>query len=181
MEFRKKNKKGLMGILLVIGGLFLLVMLGLMMAIGSSTINYVMDIAVPEFKSLGMVGDTNATFITEVAIDPVNSFIQNLTFITGIVYVFGILGIFGLAFAYRNTGDKWLAGLFVSLVLLLVIACIFVSSIYEDIYDDDSEIGTRMKEHTILSFLVLSSPAIMGMIAFIVGIILFSGPSEGFT
>ena len=175
-----KNKKGsFMGILLIVGGLFLLIMIGIMIAIGSSTINWVMDEAVPELSGLGMVGDFNATHAVDVTISPVNTFIQNMTWVSGIIYIFGILGVFGLAFAFRVTGDKWLIGLFLAVVLILVIGAIFLSNIYEDIYNDGSEMGNILKEHKALSFLILYSPAIMAMIAFIAGIILFSGPSEG--
>ncbi len=175
-----KNKKGsFIGILFVVGGLFLLLMLGIMLAIGSSTINWVMDEAVPELSELGMVGDANATFITDVAIDPVNTFIQNMTWVSGVLYVLGLFGVFGLAFVFRETGDKWLIGLFLAVVLILIIGCLIMSNIYEEIYNDGSELGGILKEHIVLSFLILYSPGIMSILAFVAGIILFSGDSGG--
>jgi len=170
------NKKGnFMGIMLVVGGLFLLVMFGVMLAIGSSTINWVMDETVPELTALGMQGDFNATHAVDVTISPVNTFIQNFTWVSGVLYIFGILAIFGLAFTFRTVGDKWLIGLFVAVVLILVIGCIFMSNIYEDIYDGSDDFASIMHEHVMLSYLVLYSPGIMTLIAFIAGIILFSG------
>lgn len=174
------NKKGnIMAILLVIGGLFLLVMIGVLMLIGSATINWVMDETVPELKELGVVGDFNATHATEVTIDPVNSFIQNLTWVTGVIYIFGLIGIFGLAFAFKSTGDKWLIGLFVALVLILLIGCIIMSNIYEEFYNGSDEFTSILKEHVLLSYLILYSPMIMAILAFIAGIILFSGEGGG--
>lgn len=172
------NKKGnLLGIMLVLGGLFFIVMVGIMAVIGSSTINYVMDIAVPELSALGVVGDVNVSHTIDVTIDPVNTFIQNFTWVSGIIYVFGLLGIFGLAFSYKATGDKWLIGLFFAVTFILIIGCIFMSNIYEDVYNGNDQFSNIIKEHVAISWLILYSPGIMSLLAFIAGIILFSGPA----
>lgn len=177
----KQNKKAnVFAIILIVFVLFLLVMIGVVMLIGSATLNWVFDLTVPELTAIGSVGDANVTEAVDIAIVPVNTFVQNLTWMTGVVYVFGIMGILGLAFAFRATGSKWLMGLFFALVLILIIATIFLSNIYEDIENDGSELSLRLKEHTMLSFLVLYSPAIISIIAFVAGIILFSGASEEF-
>ena len=151
-------------------------MFGVMLSLGSSTINWVMDETVPELKALGEVGSWNASDTVRMTIDPVNTFIQNFTWVSGVVYIFGLIGMFGLAYAFRSTGDKWLIGLFLALVLILVIACIFMSNIYEDFFGSSDVMGDIMKEHVLLSWLILYSPGIMSIIAFIAGIILFSGP-----
>lgn len=174
-----EDKKGsVMSILLVIGGLFLLVMFGIIMVIGSSTLNYVMDESLPLLNDLGMVGDTNVTYITGVTITPVNTLIQNFTWASGLIYIFGLMGIFALAFAFKSTGDKWLIGLFFALVIILLLGCIFMSNIYEDIFRGTDALAAIMQEHLILSYLILYSPAIMSIIAFVAGIILFSGYGE---
>lgn len=165
--------------LLVIGGLLLIVMFGVILAIGSSTINWVMDEAVPELTGLGQVGDINTTQVIGATITPVNTFIQNFTWVAGLLYIFGIIGIFGLALAFRSTGDRWLIGLYFGLALILVIGCIIMSNIYEDIWSGSDEFASIMGEHALLSFMIIYSPGIMSLIAFIAGIILFSGPSEG--
>jgi hypothetical protein len=173
------NKKGnIMGILIVVGALFLLVMGGIIMAIGSSTINWVMDETVPELTALGVVGDFNATHAVDATIVPVNTFIQNLTWLSGVVYILGLIGVFGIAFTYRSSGEKWLMGLFFAVVWILIIGCIFMSNIYEDVYDSPGTFGDIMHEHILLSYLVLYSPAIMSIIAFLAGVILFSGATQ---
>jgi hypothetical protein len=176
----KKNKKGAMtGMLLVIGGLFLLVLMGILLVIGSSVVNYVFDITVPEIEGLGEVGDWNATETSQMVISPLNTFVQNFTWVSGVLYMFGLIAIFGIAFAFRATGDKWLIGLFFGLVLILLIGCILLSNIYEDFHADNNAFANIMKEHIMLSYLILYSPAIMTIIAFIAGIILFSETGEG--
>jgi len=175
------NKKSNMGVILLIGlVLFSILFLGLLMVIGSSIINWIMDETVPELTTIGMVGEANISQASYYAVTPVNSFVQNLTWMTGVIYIFAIIGVFGLSYAFRGTGDKWLMGFFVGLVLLLVIACIFISNIYEDFHNDSGELGDRLREHVLLSYLILYSPAIMGLIAFISGIILFSGDEGGY-
>ena len=177
----KLNKKGNAYIILMLVGLmFLLIFLAFIVIIGSSIINLVADEVVPEISDLGMIGASNLTEYSEYSIDPANNFIQNLTWMTGIFFVFGIVGILGIAFIFKSTGETWMIGLFVGLVLLLVISCIFLSNIYEEFYDGDDDIALRLKEHTLLSYMILYSPAIMVIIAFLSGIILFSGQQEGF-
>jgi len=174
------NKKGnIVPILFIVGGLFLLVMIGIVAALGSSTINWVMDETVPVLSDLGMVGNINMTHTIDVAVQPVNIVIQNFTWMSGLIYIFGLVGIFGLAFMFKATGDKWLIGFFVSLVLILMIGCIMMSNIYEDIFRGTDALALILQEHLILSYLILYSPAIMAIVSFIAGIVLFSGPSEG--
>jgi len=174
------NKKGsMLGILLVVAGLFLIVMFGIMLAIGSSTINWVLDETVPELEALGQIGDFNSTQAIDATIDPVNTVIQSFTWISGLLYVFGIFGIFGLALTFRQTGDRWLIGLYFAVVLILVIGCMIMSNIYEDIWSGGDTFASIMSEHILLSYLIIYSPGIMALIAFIAGIILFSGPGGG--
>lgn len=178
---KQTNKKGnIFVILIIIGALFLLMFVGLVLVIGSSVINFVFDIVVPELKDIGMVEGTNMTKIVEITIDPVDSFVQNFKWVAGIIYIFGIMGIFGVAFVFRSSGDKWLIGLFFALVLILVIASIFVSNIYEEFYTGTDEVSTRLQEHILLSWLLLYSPAVMSLVAFLAGIVLFGGSQEGF-
>lgn len=175
------NKKAnIFIIIIIIGALFLLMFVGLALAIGSSVTNYVADIIVPELKDLGMVGGSNVTQAVDLTVTPVDSFVQNFTWIAGLIYVFGIIGIFGVAFAFKNTGEKWLIGLYVAMVLILVISSIFMSNIYEEFYTGTDDVATRLQEHALLSWLLLYSPMVMSLIAFLVGIILFSGSQEGF-
>jgi uncharacterized membrane protein YfcA len=93
-----------------------------------------------------------------------------------VVYVFGILALFGLAFAYRFTNQKWLIPLFIMLMIIVVIICIFISNIYEEFYTGTDDVSTRLQEQSGLSYLILYSPMIMTVIGFIAGAILFSSP-----
>lgn len=164
-----------MNIIYLIVGFFFFILIGVAIAFGSSIINLVFDEVVPEVSNLGMVGPANLTEIAGYTIAPINTVVQNFTWLAGVVYTIGLLALFGLAFAFRINGNKWLISLFFVCMFLLIITCIFLSNIYEDFYNDPGDIGPRLQEHTILSFLILYSPMIMCVVGFICGIIIFTG------
>ena len=175
-----KSKKGNVVLLIVLVGLmFILVFAGLLMVIGASVLDFVFDEAVPELTGLGTVGSANLTEISGYTLEPVNNVVQNFTWLSGVIYILGLLGLIGLSAAFRMTGEKWLMSFFFVMMLLLIITCIFISIIYEDFYNGTDEIAIRLQEHTVLSFLLLYSPAIMSVVGFISGIIMFSGTEQG--
>lgn len=175
-----ENKKAsFMGVVFIVGALFVLLLFGVVLGFGSSTINWVMDETVPELKGLGMVGDFNASEAMDIAVDPVNDFIQDITWVSGLVYIFGLLGVFGLAFAFRVSGEKWMIALFFILMFALIVASIFMSNIYEDVFRGTDEFASILKEHVALSWLVLYSPGIFSIIGFLAGVIMFSGDNSG--
>lgn len=174
-----RSNKGQIGILFVGIALFLLLIIGVILVFGSMVIDWVSDEATPILSDLGVVGSANLTEIAGYTITPANSVIQSFTWMTGVIFVLGIIACIGLSFVFRGTGNKWAIGLFVGFMILLVIASIFVSNIYEDFYNDVNDVGTRLKEHTLMSWFLLYSPVIMCIIGFICGIILFTGDDTG--
>lgn len=175
-----KRSQGATSIIWFITILFVLLLAGVALAFGSTVVNWVWDEAVPELTNLGMIGDANMTSIADSTIVPANSFVQSFTWLTGVIYIMALIACLGLAVAFRFTGNKWLAGFFIASMIMLVMVCVFISNIYEDFYDDTDEFGTRLKEHTLISFLILESPLIITILGFIGGIIMFTGdPSVG--
>jgi hypothetical protein len=173
------KKSNIMSVVYFLAILFLIILIGFGLAIGSMVINWTFDEAMPEFTSIGMMGETNMSEISEYTLTPVNTFVQSFTFMSGVFMMLGLIAVLGFAFAFRFTGNKWLAGFFIAGMLMLVMASIFISNIYEDFYDDSGETGDILKEHTMLSFLLINAPMIITIIGFIGGIILFTGDSFG--
>ena len=173
------NNKGqlgsMWGIIFLVGGLMVLLFIGLLMAGGVSVLNWTMDIVVPEFSSLGMVGDTNMTQISDITLNPVHSLTKGFKWLGGVVYFIGVLAIFALAFIYRATMQKWLMPFFFGLMIILLIVSIFMSNIYEDLYRGTDELASGLKEQDLLSWMILYSPAIFSIVGFIAGAIMFSG------
>jgi hypothetical protein len=158
--------------------LFIVLFLGLFLVIGSIVVDWTFDEAVPELTKIGMVDNTNVSEYTGYALNPVDNVVQSFTWLSGIIYIFALLGCLGLSFTIRFTGNKWLLGFFIACMFLLIVASIFISNIYEDFYNDDGDVGDRLREHEMLSYLILYSPVIMSIIGFICGIIMFTGEGE---
>ena len=148
---------------------------GVMFALGGATLDFVLDTVVPEVSNLGVIGDTNLTEVAGYTITPVNSVMQTYTFFTGVAFVFGLIIIFAIAFSYRATGEGWLIPFFILLVISLVMMCILLSNIYAGFHDGTDEIAIRLQEQALLSFMILYSPAIMSIFSLLAGLVLFSG------
>ena len=175
----KRNKKGIMGIIIFVIFLFLVLFIGVIMALGGGVLNWVFDEAVPELTGLGDdVGGVNMTAVSGYTIAPVNNIVQSFSWLGGVLYVMMLIGVMGLAIVFRGSPNRWLIGFFVLVVLVLIMGSIFMSNIYEEFYSDTGTLGDHLKEQTILSSMILYSPMIFSVIAFISGIILFSGRQE---
>jgi|TARA_R100001530_G_scaffold34477_2_gene26917 hypothetical protein len=171
-----ESKKGqIESILIMVAILFLLLFVGLLLVFGTMTFDWVADEVVPEFLSIGNVGDANFTEYGGYTIQPVNTVIQSFTWLAGIFYFMGLIGCIGLAVSFRMIGNKWLVGFFFVCMFLLIVTSIFISNIYEEFYNDGTEVGARLHEQVLLSWLLLYSPMVMSVIGFVCGIIMFSG------
>ena len=158
--------------------LFIILIAGFIMVTGSAIINWVFDEAIPEVTDLGMIGTSNMTTIASYTITPLNNILQSFTWLTGVLYIMMLVGSVGIVIIFRTTPNRWLIGFYLAMVLLLIIGSMYMSNIYEEFYNDAGTFGNILKEHMILSFMILYSPIITTVIAFITGIILFSGVSE---
>ena len=173
----KENFGLILGFFIIIG---ILMVVGFMIVVGSSVLNYTFDIITPEISNIGMVGSANMTEISGYSIDVVDTVIQSFTWLTGVAYMLAIIGLFGLVVSFKVTASKWFMGFFLALALLLIMGSIFMSNIYQDIYQEDDDLSSVLREHTLLSYLILHSPVIFTILIFISGIILFSGMQEEF-
>jgi len=176
----REMQPGSFGIFLLFFILVAIVLaLGLFFVIGSSVINYGMDIVVPEIKNIGELGGANMTEVAGYTLDPLDTTIQAFTWITGISYFVAFFGLFGLAVAYKTTMSRVMIPLFFLMAILMIFASIFISNVYEDIYEDIDDISTIAREHVLLSWLILHQPMILTLVVFLSGIIMFSGIKEG--
>jgi len=175
-----KNKKGqLWNVVVLVGGLIGLVLICVGIMLGWGALKSATDVIIPEFNSIGQVTDNiNISEYTEKTLTPTSSIIDNIGLIIGMIYILGILGLMTFAFIARNNMNGWLIAFFLASVLLLIAACIFASNAYEDFHNNNDEIGLILQSATLASFLIIYSPEIMTMVAFIAGIILFTGNRE---
>ena len=174
-----KNKKGNAIIIITFFViLFVILFVGFLMVIGSAILNWGFDEVIPELISLGNIGSANMTDIASYTVTPMNTFVQNIPWLVGVIYIMMLVGSFGFIIIMRTTPSRWLISLYFALAILLIIACIFISNIYEDFYDGTDELAIRLKEHTILSYMILYSPLVFTIMVFITGIFLFSGMQQ---
>ena len=173
-----KKGEGATSIIIFIFILFVVLFIGVALAFGGVIINWVFDEAVPELNTIGVVGSSNVSEYTNMAITPVNSFVQSFKWLSGVIYVLALLSTLGLSVAFRITGNKWLMALFLGGMFILVIASIFISNIYEEFYSDTGEMATRLHEYELLSYMILYSPAIMCVLGFVGAVIMFTGNPE---
>ena len=145
------------------------------MAIGSSVLNFVFDETMPELTSLGQTENINLSSTAKLVLNPVDNVVQSLTWLTGVLYMIMLIGSVGIVFIVRGSPSKWLLGLYFGLAIILILGAMLMSNMYEEFYDSTDDLALRMKEHTLLSNMLLYSPAILTVIVFITGIILFSG------
>lgn len=182
-KINRMNKKGNIVIMLMFFiFLFVVLFIGFMMATGSAILNWVFDETVPELTNLGQIGEANMIQIADITIVPLNSLVQQTTWITGVLYVVMLVGSIGFALAFRRAPNKWLIGFYFLLVIMLMLGSIFMSNIYEEFYTGTDDLAIRLQEQTLLSFMIIEAPVIFVVVAFLTGIILFSGmQEEGFT
>ena len=174
------NKRGnIWGILIISGALIVLAFLAVLFAFGSAVLTKVVNTVVPEVRNIGMVGDTNFTQISDIAIAPAQSIINSSTWFGGVMYVMALLALFGLAFVYRSTGQKWLIPMFFAMMVILIIVAIFISNTYEAFYNGTDDIAVGLQNQQVLSWMILYSPAVFSILGFIAGAIMFSGSDEG--
>ena len=174
------DKRGgaFLNVILIVGILFMIMITGLIIGLGGVSVKWAVDTIAPELTGLGMAGDANLSSIGTTVVTPIKSVVDSFSWLSGIVYFFAIILMLGLGFAFRMTGNKWLMAIFFACMFLLIIGSIFISNIYQDFYDDGREIGARLHEFALLSFLMLYSPIIMCVIGFVSGIIMFTGGDE---
>jgi len=170
------NKKANFGFILLFFVLIaILLVVSFFIAISIGVIDTVADVVIPEIENIGMVGDSNITQYTQYGTQPVSILINSFTWMGGLAYMIAIIGLFGLAVTYRMTMNRLFIAIFFALAILLIIMSILMSNIYEDIYTGTDEFGTKMKEQTMMSYLILHSPMVFTVVIFISGIVLFSG------
>ena len=177
------NKRGVIGIIIFFAILFIILAIGFIAAVFMSAVDFASDTITPVMEDLGVVGEANMSEIAEYTFTQTDRVIQALPWVLalgyGLALVFSI--VFVVGFSYNP--HPVFIGFYVALMLLLVFGAMFMANMYQDIYEGDSEIATRLQEQTMLSYMILYSPFILIVIAAIAGIFLFTrsyGDTGGF-
>lgn len=176
--FKRKNKKGVMGILLVFIIFFTILVIGFAAVMLTGALDFASDTVTPVMKEIGMVGDANITQAAESTFGVADTMVQSLPWLVAFGYV--IMLIFTIVFVSvaRINPHPAFIGLYFGLAILLVFGAIIISNMYQDIYEGDDEMGTRLQEQAAMSYLILYSPMIFAIIAFVAGIYMFANRGD---
>jgi hypothetical protein len=170
------NKKGQIGGIIIFGFILIVIMMvGFIFGIGGAVTTWTADTVLPELANLGVVEGINMTENANYVIEPVNNIVQNFSWMTGVLYVLLLIGTIGIAMTFRITGNKWLIGLFFVVMIMVILASILFSNMYEDFHTGNDSFSLELQSYTLLSFLIINSPLIVTVIGFVAGIIMFSG------
>jgi len=175
-----KDKKGQMGIIFFFLLLFTILIVGFIASMVVGIIDFGSDTVTPIMENLGVAGDANLSHASKVTFGTANTFVQAMPWLIGFAYLAALGFSFAFAIGYRVNPNPIFIGLYFMLIILLIFGTILMSNVYESIYEGNNELATRLQEQTILSFMILYSPAIMVLIAFITGIFIFAGPQDPF-
>lgn len=147
--------------------------------IGWGVVKIASDEIIPELTSIGEIAPgINLSVYTILVLQPVSIIIDNIDLIIGLLYIVGIIGLLGLAYISRTNRNGWMIALFVVAVLIVIISSILISQHYEEFYLGQDELGAKLREAALVSYLVIYSPTILTIVAFIAAIILFTGDEE---
>jgi len=177
----KKNKKGVMGIIIFFLILMTVLIIGFIAVMALSIIDIASDELTPIMTELGVVGETNLSEVGDYTFEVANTFVQALPWIVAIGYVLALIFTLVFVLVVGYNPHPAFIGLYLGLMILLIFLCIIMSNMYQDIYTGDDDIATRLQDQVTMSFLILHSPFIMALIAVIGGILMFGrqATSEG--
>jgi hypothetical protein len=176
------NKKGQLGpVFIIMFGLALLLIISVGLLIGGSVIKIATDEIIPEINNIGEVSEgVNISEHSEMVLTPIQSVIDSFGLLISVIMVFSLLGFVALSFVFRESTSNWVLPVYGLSVLLLIVVCIFISNGYEEFYLANDDIGAELRDASLASYFVIYSPVIMTVVAFLCGIILFTGNREEF-
>ena len=169
-----KNKKGAIGIIIFFFILIAVLVLGFIATLSWSIIDIVSDEITPIMTDLGVVGSSNVSEYAEYGFGVANTFVQSVPWLIIIGYVLALIFTLVFVFVVGYSPHPAFIGFYISLMVLLVFGCVIMSNMYQDIYNGNDEISSRLQEQSTMSYLILYSPFIMSIIAIIGGVLMFA-------
>lgn len=169
----RKNKKGVMGIILLFLALLSILIIGFIAVMSWGVLDIASDEITPIMENLGVVGDTNVSEVSTYTFGIVDGFVQSTPWLIAFGYVLALIFTLVFVFVANYNPHPAFMGLYIVLMLLLVFGCIVMSNMYQDVYTGNDELALRLQEQTIMSFMILHSPLILSFIAIVGGILMF--------
>lgn len=174
----RKDKRGVWGIFVFFIVMFSILIVGFVAAISLGVIDFASDTITPILTDLGEVEDMNMSNAMRVTVGVVDGFVQAMPWLLTLGFAMSL--VFSIVFVtmYKTNPHPAFIGLYIALMFLLIFGAIIMSNAYEDIYNRTDELAVRLQENVAMSYMIIYSPAIFVLIAFITGIYMFSSPKE---
>lgn len=175
-----KNNKGQFGIIVFFLILFTVLIVGFIAAMAIGIIGYASDELTPILKEVGVsTGDANIEQGMNITADTTSSIVGGLPWLVGFCYVLALFFSIAFIMIYKENPHPAFMGLYIILVFLLVLGSMVMSNMYQDIYTGNDVIATELQQNTLMTYMILWSPWILALIAFVGGVIMFSNSNEG--
>lgn len=174
-----KDKKGIMGIVFFFLILFTILIIGFIGVMVLSAVGFASDTVTPIMTDLGVAGDANVSEASEVTFGTVDTLVGSLPWLLTFAYIAMIIFSIIFVVSYQFSPHPAYIGVYFLFVVLLIFGAILMSNMYENIYTSaPGEIGDGIRDQTSMSFLMIHSPIIFAVIAFLVGIYMFVGNKD---
>ena len=171
----KKDKRGVIGIIFFFMILFAILILGFIGAVAVGILDYTSDTITPVMEDLGMIEDTNISEASTYTFGVIDGFTQAIPWLLALAYISALIFSIVFVLAYNTNPNPAFIGLYLGFIILLILGSIIISNAYEEIYNGTDDIASRLQDNIAMSYLILYSPFILTVIAFITGIYLFAG------
>ena len=170
----KEDKKGIMGIIFFFIILFSILILAFVAVIVIAAIDYSSEVVTPVFEGIGVIGSANVSEAAVATFGVADTVINSLSWLIALAYVLALIFSIVLVASYNYTPNPAFIGIYLALILLLIVGSIIISNSYEDVYNGTDELALKLQANVTMSYLILYSPFILTLIAFIAGIFLFA-------
>lgn len=178
----KKDKRGFLPIVIFFLIMFTILIIGFIGVIVVTLFDYTSGVITPITEGLGTVGNTNLSQASQYTFGTIDTTLSAFPWLLLFSYV--AMLIFSIIFmiSYRYNPNPAYIGIYFLFVVLLIFGAIIISNLYQDILStNDAVVGAGLRSQTSMSFMILHSPWILGMIAFLVGIYIFTGSQRDST
>ncbi len=176
---KRKDKRGIIGIIFFFIILFAILVLGFIGVIVISSLQVASDTINPVMRDLGVVGDTNLSEASQYTFGVGNTLINSMPWLLAFGYGLALIFSIVLVVSYNYNPNPAFIGVYLALIMLLIVGSIIISNAYEDIYNGTDDIALKLQSNTAMSYMILYSPFILSLIAFITGIFLFAVNKQG--
>lgn len=170
-----RNKRGVIGVIIFFAILLGIIVFGFIASVATGILSYASDEITPIMEDIGMVDQTNVSEVSRYTFGIADDFVQAMPWLIGLGYVAALVFSVVFVVSYGYNPNPALMGFYFLLMILIIFGAIILSNMYEDIYTGTDEIALKLQEQTLVSYMILYSPAVMIFISLIAGIYMFAG------